>query len=74
MTQKKMKQRTTSEQAEQLVMTRNSQANVEMEARREHIAMIAYCRAKDRNFEPGHEMEDWLKAEQEVNADSSQQV
>jgi hypothetical protein len=34
------------------------------------IAVIAYQRAESRNFEPGHEMEDWLDAEGEVLAES----
>ena len=34
------------------------------------IAVIAYQRAESRNFEPGHEMEDWLNAEGEVLAES----
>jgi len=31
--------------------------------RHELIAVAAYHLAKDRNFEPGHETEDWLLAE-----------
>ena len=30
------------------------------------IAEAAYCRAERRGFEPGHELEDWLRAEVEV--------
>lgn len=29
------------------------------------IAELAYYRAENRGFEPGHELEDWLAAEQE---------
>jgi hypothetical protein len=32
------------------------------------IARAAYFRAVDRGFEPGHELEDWLAAEAEVDA------
>jgi hypothetical protein len=32
------------------------------------IAMAAYFRAERRNFEAGHELEDWLAAEAEVDA------
>jgi hypothetical protein len=32
------------------------------------IAEAAYYRAADRGFAPGHEMEDWLAAENEVDA------
>jgi hypothetical protein len=33
------------------------------------IAILAYQYAERRNFEPGHEMEDWLNAESEVLAE-----
>ena len=29
------------------------------------VAELAYYKAESRNFEPGHELEDWLEAEQE---------
>jgi len=29
------------------------------------IAELAYFKAESRGFEPGHELEDWLEAEQE---------
>lgn len=32
------------------------------------IAEIAYFKSQRRNFEPGHEKEDWLAAEAEVDA------
>jgi hypothetical protein len=32
------------------------------------IADAAYFRAERRNFAPGHELEDWLTAEREVDA------
>jgi hypothetical protein len=35
--------------------------------RRRMIEMAAYLRAEKRNFEPGHEMQDWALAEEEVN-------
>jgi len=35
-------------------------------SRQEMIAEIAYFRAQRRGFEPGHEIEDWLAAEAEV--------
>jgi len=38
------------------------------EARREMIAEGAYLRAERRGFAPGHETEDWLAAEAEVDA------
>jgi len=33
------------------------------------IAQAAYFRALNRGFAPGHDMEDWLAAEAEVDAD-----
>jgi hypothetical protein len=32
------------------------------------IAEAAYRRAQQRNFAPGHDIEDWLEAEKEVDA------
>ena len=36
--------------------------------RRQMVAEAAYYRAEKRNFEPGHELEDWLEAEAELEA------
>lgn len=33
---------------------------------RRRIAEAAYYKAKERGFEPGHELEDWVEAESEV--------
>jgi len=38
------------------------------ERRRQMIAAAAYQRAQRRGFEPGHELEDWLAAEAEIDA------
>jgi len=39
------------------------------EGQRHHmIESAAYLRAERRNFAPGHELEDWLAAEAEVNS------
>ena len=38
------------------------------EVRRGLIAQAAYLRAQRRGFAPGHELEDWLAAEAEVDA------
>jgi hypothetical protein len=40
---------------------------MEPPARHELIAQAAYFRAQRRGFEPGHECEDWLAAEAEVD-------
>lgn len=34
--------------------------------RKAKIAELAYYKAEKRGFEPGHEMDDWLEAEQEL--------
>lgn len=35
----------------------------------QRIATTAYYLAEARNFEPGHELEDWLQAERQVRVD-----
>jgi hypothetical protein len=40
---------------------------LERDIRHEMIAQAAYFRAQRRGFEPGHELEDWLAAEAEVD-------
>lgn len=41
------------------------------ESRETRIAERAYWRAERRGFAPGHEMEDWLNAEQEIDGQQS---
>jgi hypothetical protein len=41
------------------------------EQRRELIAVAAYYLAERRNFEPGHETQDWLAAESQVRSSGS---
>ena len=38
------------------------------DARNSMVREAAYLRARARGFEPGHELEDWLAAEHEVDA------
>jgi Protein of unknown function (DUF2934) len=45
-----------------------SRAAVSADDRRAMIAEAAYLRAERRGFDPGHETEDWLAAEVEVDA------
>jgi len=40
---------------------------IDPEHRRALIAQVAYYRSERRGFEPGHETEDWLSAEAEVD-------
>ena len=44
----------------------NARAEASAEELRQLIAEAAYYRAKQRGFEPGHELEDWVQAESEV--------
>ena len=46
----------------------NLRADLSSEETRRLIAEAAYYRAKERGFEPGHELEDWIEAEAEVMA------
>jgi Protein of unknown function (DUF2934) len=39
-------------------------------SREERIAISAYWRAAKRQFEPGHELDDWLEAEREIGSDN----
>ena len=41
----------------------NTLNSVDLDAR---IAELAYLKAESRGFEPGHELEDWLEAEQDL--------
>jgi len=49
------------------IVTRSS-AYVEPQERQAMIAESAYFRSAHRGFEPGHEVEDWLAAESEIDA------
>ena len=42
------------------------QKSPEREGRERKIAVAAYYRAERRGFKPGHELEDWLAAEAEI--------
>ena len=46
---------------------RMAQLMLERDVRHQMIAQAAYFRAERRGFEPGHELEDWLAAEIEVD-------
>ncbi len=47
--------------------SRIAEAVLERDVRHEMIAHAAYYRAQRRGFAPGHELEDWLAAEAEVD-------
>ena len=46
--------------------TGEGRGDVSPEEMRKLISEAAYYRAKQRGFEPGHELEDWIQAEAEV--------
>ena len=46
--------------------TGEGRADVSPDELRKLISEAAYYRAKQRGFEPGHELEDWIQAEAEV--------
>ena len=48
------------------VQAREMPAEQKPDEMRRRIEMAAYLRAKQRGFEPGYELDDWLKAEAEV--------
>lgn len=48
------------------IVTRSS-AYIEPEARDAMIAEAAYFRSAHRGFEPGHEIDDWLAAESDID-------
>jgi hypothetical protein len=69
MIESKVSQASTEQAAEAKPRMETSEAeNQDTEAIRVVIAVAAYYRAERRNFEPGHELEDWLDAEAEVRA------
>ncbi len=45
-----------------------SPVNISAEERWRMVATAAYHRAEQRGFAPGHEVEDWLDAEKEIDA------
>jgi hypothetical protein len=47
-------------------MNAGARAEISAEELRQLISEAAYYRAKQRGFEPGHELEDWIQAEAEV--------
>ena len=60
-TLRKPAQKTDTRTAENKIPTRHAPEDM-----RKQIEEAAYYRAKQRGFEPGHELEDWVQAESEV--------
>ncbi|MBT3013678.1 MAG: DUF2934 domain-containing protein [Candidatus Thiodiazotropha sp. (ex Lucina aurantia)] len=47
---------------------RSARASISPRERYEMIATMAYYRAEQRNFEPGHDVEDWLECESIIDS------
>lgn len=58
--------KTSSRTAVQDNLGRDARADVSPDELNKLISEAAYFRAKQRGFEPGHELEDWIQAEAEV--------
>ncbi len=43
------------------------QADFDRDSRHQKIGLAAYYKAERRGFAPGHELDDWLEAEQEID-------
>ncbi len=54
------------------VIGKESKSGSNDEDRDYHIALRAYYKAEARDYEPGHEIQDWLDAEAEVRAEGRQ--
>lgn len=42
--------------------------NLDEKTLRSYIAEAAYYKAEKRGFEPGHELQDWIEAEEEIKS------
>ncbi|HEV8109956.1 MAG TPA: DUF2934 domain-containing protein [Burkholderiales bacterium] len=58
--------RKTPPRATQATPRPDTRVETSSEETRRRIAEAAYFRAKERGFEPGREIEDWVEAESEV--------
>jgi hypothetical protein len=62
---KSVKKKTTKKKA--TAKRTKSTAVISPRERYEMIATMAYYRAEQRNFEPGHDVEDWLDCERTID-------
>ncbi len=53
--------------AKKTVQKRSAKSAISPRERYEMIATMAYYRAEQRNFEPGHDVEDWLDCESMID-------
>ncbi|MES9925406.1 MAG: DUF2934 domain-containing protein [Candidatus Thiodiazotropha endolucinida] len=54
--------------AKKTMTKRSARASISPRERYEMIATMAYYRAEQRNFEPGHDVEDWLECESIIDS------
>ena len=57
---------TTSESSVSYNVTDTGLTAFNTQIQRDHIAELAYYKAENRGFVPGHELDDWLEAESEI--------
>lgn len=58
---------TAAKEIEQNIIDLTPMVNAAGKTSDDRIAEMAYYKAEKRGFEPGHEMDDWLTAEQEYH-------
>jgi hypothetical protein len=56
-----------SNDASLLQITSAARASIDAAEREARIALAAFSRAEARGFEPGHELDDWLQAERQID-------
>ncbi|MCU7942646.1 MAG: DUF2934 domain-containing protein [Candidatus Thiodiazotropha sp. (ex Cardiolucina cf. quadrata)] len=54
--------------AKKTMTKRSARASISPRERYEMIATMAYYRAEQRKFEPGHDVEDWLECESIIDS------
>ena len=64
----KRRDRPKAQAPEQGIVAAHLRETLDPERRRAMVAEAAYFYAERRGFEPGHEMEDWLAAEGQIDA------
>jgi hypothetical protein len=65
---KKPARRTNVPAARQQIIETHLRETIDPERRRAMVSEAAYFYAEHRGFEPGHELEDWLAAEDQIRA------
>lgn len=58
---------TAAKKSDENIIDLNPIIHISGSASNDRIAEMAYYKAEKRGFEPGHDMDDWLEAEQEYH-------